>query len=244
MPFIFLEDSYMENIIIPKHIGIIMDGNGRWAKKRLLPRNMGHKKGAEVFKDIARYCSDLGMEAVTFYAFSTENWKRPQEEIDGLMKLFKQYLIDAFDYEKENDRIIFLGDKSAFNEELRDLMVEIEEKTASKTGMIINLALNYGSRSEIVMACKDIAQKVKDGKFDIDSIDEQVISDHLYTKGQPEPDFILRPSGEKRISNFLLWQIAYSEFVYMDVLWPDFTRKDLDEAIIEFNRRNRRFGGV
>ena len=234
----------MENIIIPKHIGIIMDGNGRWAKKRLLPRNMGHKKGAEVFKDIARYCSDLGMEAVTFYAFSTENWKRPQEEIDGLMKLFKQYLIDAFDYEKENDRIIFLGDKSAFNEELRDLMVEIEEKTASKTGMIINLALNYGSRSEIVMACKDIAQKVKDGKFDIDSIDEQVISDHLYTKGQPEPDFILRPSGEKRISNFLLWQCAYSEFIYMDVLWPDFTRKDLDLAIEEFNKRNRRFGGV
>lgn len=234
----------MDNITIPKHIGIIMDGNGRWAKKRLLPRNMGHKKGAEVFKDIARYCDDLGMEAVTFYAFSTENWKRPQDEIDGLMKLFKQYLIDAFDYEKDNNRIIFLGDKAAFNDELRSLMLEIEEKTADRDGMIINLALNYGSRSEIVMACKDIAEKVKNGDLTVDDIDEQMISDHLYTKNQPDPDFILRPSGEKRISNFLLWQCAYSEFIYMDVLWPDFTRKDLDLAIEEFNRRNRRFGGV
>ena len=244
MPFIFLEDFIMDNITIPKHIGIIMDGNGRWAKKRLLPRNMGHKKGAEVFKDIARYCDDLGMEAVTFYAFSTENWKRPQDEIDGLMKLFKQYLIDAFDYEKDNNRIIFLGDKAAFNEELRNLMIEIEEKTAARDGMIINLALNYGSRSEIVMACKDIAEKVKSGELSTVDINEQMISDHLYTKNQPDPDFILRPSGEKRISNFLLWQCAYSEFIYMDVLWPDFTRKDLDLAIEEFNRRNRRFGGV
>ena len=234
----------MDNITIPKHIGIIMDGNGRWAKKRLLPRNMGHKKGAEVFKDITRYCNELGLEAVTFYAFSTENWKRPQEEIDGLMKLFKQYLIDAFDYDKENNRVLFLGDKSAFNKELRDLMIEIEEKTADRTGMILNLALNYGSRSEIVMACKEIAEKVKNGTVDVASIDEQMISDHLYTKNQPDPDFILRPSGEKRISNFLLWQCAYSEFIYMDVLWPDFTRKDLDKAIEEFNKRNRRFGGV
>ena len=232
------------NITIPKHIGIIMDGNGRWAKKRMLPRNMGHKKGAEVFQDITRYCNQLGLEAVTFYAFSTENWKRPQEEVDGLMKLFKQYLIDAFDYEKENNRVIFLGDKSAFNKELRDLMTEIEEKTADRTGMILNLALNYGSRNEIVNACRQIAQKVKDGEINIDDITENNFSDYLYTKNQPDPDFILRPSGEKRISNFLLWQCAYSEFIYMDVLWPDFTRKNLDEAITEFNRRNRRFGGV
>ena len=232
------------NITIPKHIGIIMDGNGRWAKKRMLPRNMGHKKGAEVFQDITRYCNQLGLEAVTFYAFSTENWKRPLEEIDGLMKLFKQYLIDAFDYEKENNKVVFLGDKSAFNQELRDLMLEIEQKTADRTGMILNLALNYGSRSEIVNACKEIAAKVKDGEISVDDIDEQMFSDHLYTKNQPDPDFILRPSGEKRISNFLHWQCAYSEFVYMVVLWPDFTRKDLDAAIEEFNRRNRRFGGV
>lgn len=234
----------MGNITIPKHIGIIMDGNGRWAKKRMLPRNMGHKKGAEVFKDIARYCDDLGMEAVTFYAFSTENWKRPQDEVDGLMKLFKQYLIDAFDYEKDNNRIIFLGDKSAFNEELRNLMLEIEEKTAERDGMIINLALNYGSRDEIVHACKEIAEKVKQGDIAVEDITEDCFSAHLYTKNQPDPDFILRPSGEKRISNFLLWQCAYSEFIYMDVLWPDFTRKDLDAAIEEFNKRNRRFGGV
>ncbi|MBQ6896046.1 MAG: isoprenyl transferase [Oscillospiraceae bacterium] len=234
----------MENITIPKHIGIIMDGNGRWAKKRMLPRNMGHKKGAEVFKDITRYCNELGLESVTFYAFSTENWKRPQEEIDGLMKLFKQYLIDAFDYEKENNKVIFLGDKSAFNQELRELMTEIESKTADRTGMKLNLALNYGSRDEIVHACKEIAQKVSEGSMSVDDIDENSFADHLYTKGQPDPDFILRPSGEKRISNFLLWQCAYSEFIYMDVLWPDFTRKDLDSAIAEFNSRNRRFGGV
>ena len=232
------------NITIPKHIGIIMDGNGRWAKKRMLPRNMGHKKGAEVFKDITRYCNQLGLEAVTFYAFSTENWKRPQEEIDGLMKLFKQYLIDAFDYEKENNKVVFLGDKSAFNQELRDLMLEIEEKTADRTGMVLNLALNYGSRSEIVNACKQIAEKVKRGEMSVEDISEDNFSDYLYTKNQPDPDFILRPSGEKRISNFLLWQCAYSEFIYMDVLWPDFTRKDLDDAILEFNKRNRRFGGV
>ena len=232
------------NITIPKHIGIIMDGNGRWAKKRMLPRNMGHKKGAEVFQDITRYCNELGLEAVTFYAFSTENWKRPEEEVNGIMSLLKEYLKKAFDYEKENNRIVFLGDKSAFSGELLELMLEIEEKTKDRTGMTLNIALNYGARNEIVTATKEIAQKVKEGGLSVDEITEDVFSDHLYTKGQPDPDFILRPSGEKRISNFLLWQIAYSEFIYMDVLWPDFTRKDLDEAIIEFNRRNRRFGGV
>ena len=233
-----------KNIVIPKHIGIIMDGNGRWAKKRMLPRNMGHKKGAEVFQDITRYCNELGLESVTFYAFSTENWKRPIEEVNGIMSLLKEYLIKAFDYEKENNRVVFLGDKSAFSGELLELMLDIEEKTKDRKGMTLNIALNYGARNEIVHATKSIAKMVKNGEISIDDIDEQLISDNLYTKGQPDPDFILRPSGEKRISNFLLWQIAYSEFVYMDVLWPDFTRKDLDDAIIEFNRRNRRFGGV
>ena len=232
------------NIVIPKHIGIIMDGNGRWAKKRLLPRNMGHKKGAEVFQDITRYCNELGLESVTFYAFSTENWKRPQEEVNGIMTLLKEYLVKAFDYEKENNRIVFLGDKSAFSGELLELMLDIEEKTKDRTGMTLNIALNYGARNEIISAAKEIAQKVKNGEMAVEDITEDIFSDHLYTRGQPDPDFILRPSGDKRISNFLLWQIAYSEFVYMDVLWPDFTRKDLDEAIIEFNRRNRRFGGV
>ncbi len=232
------------NIVIPKHIGIIMDGNGRWAKKRMLPRNMGHKKGAEVFQDITRYCNELGLESVTFYAFSTENWKRPVEEVNGIMSLLKEYLIKAFDYERENNKVVFLGDKSAFSGELLELMLDIEEKTKDRTGMTLNIALNYGARNEIVHATQNIAKMVKDGLIDIEEINEDLISNNLYTKGQPDPDFILRPSGEKRISNFLLWQIAYSEFVYMDVLWPDFTRKDLDEAIIEFNRRNRRFGGV
>lgn len=232
------------SITIPKHIGIIMDGNGRWAKKRLLPRNMGHKKGAEVFQDITRYCNELGLEAVTFYAFSTENWKRPAEEVNGIMSLLKEYLVKAFDYEKENNRVIFLGDKSAFSGELLDLMLDIEEKTKDRTGMTLNIALNYGSRNEIVHAAQNIAKRVKDGQIALEDIDEKLFSDYLYTKGQPDPDFILRPSGEKRLSNFLLWQSAYAEFVYMDVLWPDFTRADLDKAIIEFNKRNRRFGGV
>lgn len=231
-------------ITIPKHIGIIMDGNGRWAKKRLLPRNMGHKKGAEVFQDITRYCNELGLEAVTFYAFSTENWKRPAEEVNGIMALLKEYLVKAFDYEKENNRVIFLGDKSAFSGELLELMLDIEEKTKDRTGMTLNIALNYGSRNEIVHAAKNIAKRVMDGEISLEDIDENLFSDYLYTKGQPNPDFILRPSGEKRLSNFLLWQSAYAEFVYMDVLWPDFTRADLDKAIIEFNKRNRRFGGV
>ena len=232
------------SITIPKHIGIIMDGNGRWAKKRLLPRNMGHKKGAEVFQDITRYCNELGLEAVTFYAFSTENWKRPAEEVNGIMSLLKEYLVKAFDYEKENNRVIFLGDKSAFSGELLDLMLDIEEKTKDRTGMTLNIALNYGSRNEIVHAAQNIAKRVKDGQIALEEKKEKLFSDYLYTKGQPDPDFILRPSGEKRLSNFLLWQSAYAEFVYMDVLWPDFTRADLDKAIVEFNKRNRRFGGV
>lgn len=231
------------NIVIPKHIGIIMDGNGRWAKKRLLPRNMGHKKGAEVFQDITRYCNELGLESVTFYAFSTENWKRPAEEVNGIMSLLKEYLIKAFDYEKENNRVVFLGDKSAFSGELLELMLDIEEKTKDRTGMTLNIALNYGARNEIVHATKNIAQMVKNGEIDIDDINEELISNNLYTKGQPDPDFILRPSGEKRISNFLLWQIAYSEFYFSELLWPDFDKKELEKAIYYYQNRERRFGG-
>ena len=160
------------------------------------------------------------------------------------MSLLKEYLVKAFDYEKENNRVIFLGDKSAFSGELLDLMLDIEEKTKDRTGMTLNIALNYGSRNEIVHAAQNIAKRVKDGQIALEDIDEKLFSDYLYTKGQPDPDFILRPSGEKRLSNFLLWQSAYAEFVYMDVLWPDFTRADLDKAIVEFNKRNRRFGGV
>ena len=225
-------------------IGIIMDGNGRWAKRRGLPRTAGHKKGAEVFQDITRYCNQLGVASVTFYAFSTENWRRPQDEVSSIMKLFGEYLIKAFDYQKENNRVVFLGERSALEPRYQQQMDEIEQKTARNTGMTLNIAVNYGGRPEIVRAARQLAQLVKEGRLEPDQITEQMMSDHMYTRGQKDPDFILRPSGEKRLSNFMLWQAAYSELVEMDVLWPDFTRADLDAAIEEFGRRSRRFGGV
>jgi undecaprenyl diphosphate synthase len=222
-----------------------MDGNGRWAKKRKLPRSAGHNAGGKVFRKISRYCSDIGIKYLTVYAFSTENWKRPKEEIDALMKLFKDYLEEALSDFKDDSIIVrFIGDKTPFSDELKALMIENEEGSKDRDGMVLNIAMNYGSRDEIVRAVKNISENVKEGVLDIDSIDEDLISDNLYTAGQPDPDLVIRPSGEYRISNFLLWQSAYTEFVIMNKLWPDFTEKDLDEAIDIFNNRNRRFGGV
>ena len=225
-------------------IGIIMDGNGRWAKQRGLPRTAGHKKGAEVFQDITRYCNKIGVESVTFYAFSTENWKRPLEEVGAIMRLFGEYLLKAYDYQKENNRVVFLGDRSALDPKHQELMNDIETRTRNNTGMTLNIAVNYGGRAEIVRAAKALARKVAQGDMTVEQITEEAMSNEMYTRGQKGPDFILRPSGEKRLSNFMLWQAAYSELVEMDVLWPDFTREDLDRAIQEFNRRSRRFGGV
>lgn len=225
-------------------IGIIMDGNGRWAKQRGLPRTAGHKKGAEVFQDITRYCNKIGVESVTFYAFSTENWKRPLEEVGAIMRLFGEYLLKAYDYQKENNRVVFLGDRSALDPKHQELMNDIETRTRNNTGMTLNIAVNYGGRAEIVRAAKALARKVAQGDMTVEQITEEAMSSEMYTRGQKDPDFILRPSGEKRLSNFMLWQAAYSELVEMDVLWPDFTREDLDRAIQEFNRRSRRFGGV
>ena len=225
-------------------IGIIMDGNGRWAKQRGLPRTAGHKKGAEVFQDITRYCNRIGVESVTFYAFSTENWKRPLEEVGAIMRLFGEYLLKAYDYQKENNRIVFLGDRAALEPKHQELMNDIEAKTRNNTGMTLNIAINYGGRAEIVRAARILAEKVARGEITPEQITEEAMSGEMYTRGQKDPDFILRPSGEKRLSNFMLWQAAYSELVEMDVLWPDFTRDDLDRAIQEFNRRSRRFGGV
>ncbi|MEG0179880.1 MAG: polyprenyl diphosphate synthase [Oscillospiraceae bacterium] len=225
-------------------IGIIMDGNGRWAKKRGLPRTMGHKRGSEVFEDIGDYCSELGLSSVYFYAFSTENWARPADEVKGIMKLFGEYLVRAYDFSKRNNRIIFLGEREQLSKEHQKQMRQIEEDTKDRTGMVLNIAINYGARAEILHATKIIAEKVKSGILNSEDITQEMISNELYTKGQKDPDFILRPSGEKRISNFMLWQSAYSEFVEMDVLWPDFTRNDLDEAITQFNERTRRFGGI
>ena len=235
----------LSDIVLPEHIGIIMDGNGRWAKKRGLPRSAGHTAGAQTFRKIARYCSDIGIRYLTVYAFSTENWRRPKDEIDALMKLFKQYLQEAIrDFKDDSIVLRFLGDRSAFSPDLLALMEENEAESKDRDGMVLNIAMNYGGRAEMIHAMRDIAQKVADGTVKPDDIDEQMVSDHLYTKGEPDPDLIIRPSGENRTSNFLLWQSAYAEYVIMDVLWPDFKEKDLDAALIEYAKRNRRFGGV
>lgn len=225
-------------------IGIIMDGNGRWAKKRGLPRTAGHTKGAEVFRDIIRYCNELKLACVTFYAFSTENWSRPLEEVNGIMKLFGEYLVMAYDYQKENNRVVFLGDRTALSPKYQAQMDDIEQKTQGNTGTVLNVAVNYGSRQELVRGMQTLARRVQTGTLRPEQIDEAMISSVLYTAGQKDPDFILRPSGERRLSNFMLWQASYAEFVEMDVLWPDFTRADMDRAIEEYFTRSRRFGGL
>lgn len=235
----------ISQIEMPKHVGIIMDGNGRWAKKRGLPRSAGHTAGAQVFRKIARYCNNIGIKYLTVYAFSTENWRRPEKEINALMKLFKEYLEEALrDFRDDCIVMRFIGDRSAFSPALLELMEENEEIAKDRDGMVLNIAMNYGGRAELVTAIQNIAGDVKDGRLGADQIDDQLISDYLYTKGQPDPDLIIRPSGEHRTSNFLLWQSAYSEYVIMDVLWPDFTEEHLNQALIEYANRSRRFGGV
>lgn len=239
------QELSIKDIQLPEHIGIIMDGNGRWAKKRGLPRSAGHTAGAQTFRKIARYCSDIGIKYLTVYAFSTENWRRPSDEVDALMRLFKDYLQEAIrDFKDDSIVLRFLGDRSAFSPELLSLMNENEEESRERDGMVLNIAMNYGGRAELVTAIRDMANEVKDGSLDPAAITEELVSQHLYTKGQPDPDLIIRPSGENRTSNFLLWQSAYAEYVIMDVLWPDFTQDDLNQALIEFAKRNRRFGGV
>ena len=239
------EEAKKTDIILPEHIGIIMDGNGRWAKKRSLPRSVGHREGAKTFRKITRYCSDIGIKYLTVYAFSTENWKRPEDEVSSLMKLFKSYLNEALEDFKDDSIVVkFIGDKSHFSLDLQNLMIEDEESTKDRDGMVLNIAMNYGSRDEIVRAVKNISTDVKSGKIDVENIDEALFSNYLYTAGQPDPDLIIRPSGEYRISNFMLWQAAYTEFVIMNKLWPDFEKSDLDEAINIYSQRNRRFGGV
>lgn len=249
MSFIFSRRSKKigkdDSVVLPKHIGIIMDGNGRWAKKRGLPRSAGHSAGAKNFRTITRYCSDIGIKYLTVYAFSTENWKRPDDEVDALMKLFKQYLEEALsDFKDDSIVVRFIGDTTAFSPDLQELINRTEKDSAHRTGMILNIAMNYGSRDEIVRATKLVAQKVKSGEISVDDINEELISSNLYTAGQPDPDLIIRPSGEYRISNFMLWQAAYTEFIIRDKLWPDFSTDDLDEALVDFSKRNRRYGGV
>lgn len=228
----------------PRHIAIIMDGNGRWAKKRGLPRTAGHAAGAEAFRRIANYCRTLGVEYLTVYAFSTENWKRSEDEIAGIMKLLRRYLEEALlDMEKNRVRFRFFGDLSRLSPELQKLCHDAENRS-SEYDVQVNFCLNYGGRDEIVRAVRGFLADVEAGKRKAEDLSEETLSGYLYSAGIPDPELIIRPSGEQRISNFLLWQCAYSEFVYMDVLWPDFSEEDLDKAIAEYHRRNRRFGGV
>lgn len=235
----------MTKSVLPVHLGIIMDGNGRWAKKRGMPRSAGHAAGAAVFKTITRYCSSIGIKYLTVYAFSTENWKRPHDEVVALMGLFKQYLDDALtNFLDDTVKIHFIGDTGMFDPQLQSLISETERVSEGRTGMVLNLAMNYGGRAEIIRAARLLAQEAKDGSLDPGDITEELFAQRLYTAGQPDPDLIIRPSGENRVSNFLLWQCAYSEFVDMDLLWPDFRPEDLDRALEVYACRNRRFGGV
>ena len=228
------------NRILPTHIAIIMDGNGRWAKKRSLPRTAGHIAGAKTFKNIARYCNKIGLKYLTVYAFSTENWKRPKEEVEGIMNLLRDYLKDAENFKDENIKVKFIGNLEPLADDIKELIKKDEEGSKDATGLNLNIAINYGGRDEITKA---VAAIVNEG-IPAEDITEQLISEHLYTKGQPDPDFIIRPSGEYRLSNYLIWQSAYAEYWFSDVLWPDFSPKHLEKAIDDYNHRNRRFGGV
>ena len=228
---------------VPEHIAIIMDGNGRWAKKRGMPRSYGHKRGAKVFEEIAEYCDKIGVKYLTVYAFSTENWVRPKEEVDALMKLFRDYLLSS-NARSETISVRFIGDLTVLDEDMQQLIAKREAETRGRTGLTTVIAINYGGRDEILHAARKLARKAADGLLDPEKIDRNAFESELYTAGIPDPDLILRPSGEKRLSNFLLWQASYSEFVYMDTLWPDFTPELLEQAIAEFNRRNRRYGGI
>ena len=229
---------------LPVHIGIIMDGNGRWAQKRGLPRTAGHTVGAEVFRKTAEYCKRIGVKHLTVYAFSTENWRRSKDEVDAIMRLFKKYLEEALEKLTVNDiRIKIIGDTSALSETLQELIKRVEAQN-TESEFVCNIAVNYGGRDELLHAVKAIAEKVEAGELKAQDITLNDIDGNLYTAGQPDPDLIIRPSGEYRLSNFLIWQAAYSEFWFSDILWPDFTADDLDKAIIDYSKRNRRFGGV
>ena len=226
-----------------EHIAVIMDGNGRWAAKRGLPRNAGHKKGAEVVIEVAKAAKELGVKFLTLYAFSTENWKRSREEVDGLMNLLREYLAKDFKELKENDvRIRFIGERQMLADDIVAKIEELEKSTAQNKSLGLQVALSYGSRQEILHAVKEIASQVKSGDMSLKDIDEQSFSAMLYTAGVPDPDLVIRTSGEQRISNYLLWQIAYAEFFFTKTLWPDFTKTELQEIIESYQTRERRYG--
>ena len=230
---------------IPNHVAIILDGNGRWAKKKLLPRNLGHKAGAKAVEDICEDAWNLGIKYLTVYAFSTENWKRPEDEVNALMKLLRNYLKDCIERSNKNNmRVRVIGEKSGLSHDIRDSIEELEKVTEKNTGLNFTIAINYGSRDEITRAVRLIARRAASGEINPDTIDTDIISESLDTKGIPDPDLLIRTSGEERLSNFLLWQLAYTEFYFTDVLWPDFDKRELEKAIEKYNGRERRFGGV
>ncbi|MFO7636366.1 MAG: isoprenyl transferase [Clostridia bacterium] len=240
-----MEDTSKNPLELPAHIAIIMDGNGRWAKNRNLPRSAGHRAGCKVIQDIVEKCDRIGLRYLTVYAFSTENWTRPKREIKNLMSLLREFLRDTENkLGKSNVRIRVIGSRMGLDQNIIDSINRTEEKSKDKTGLNFIIALNYGSREEICNAVKEIARKVSNKEMSVDDINQEVISNHLYTSGIPDPDIILRPSGEKRLSNFLLWQASYAELEYSDILWPDFKVEDLLRAVQEYNGRERRYGGI
>ena len=234
-----------EKLNVPEHIAVIMDGNGRWAKKRFMPRGFGHKAGADALEQALEDADELGIKYLTVYAFSTENWKRSVEEVTGLMNLFRRFLESAIPKSNKNNvRVRVLGERSKLAPDMIKAIENLEESTKNNTGLQFNVALNYGGRDEIARAMKKIAEEVKDGKLSPEDITEEVISSHLDTWEIPDPDLLIRTSGEERISNFLPWQLAYSEFYFTDTLWPDFNRDSFIEAIRHYTKRDRRYGGV
>lgn len=234
-----------EDLKIPKHVAIILDGNGRWAKKRFLPRKAGHVAGSKTVEQICEDAWDLGIQYLTVYAFSTENWKRPQDEVDALMKLLRQYLKDCIKRSTKNNMCVrVLGDITPLDEDLKNSIIELEEATKNNTGLHFQVALNYGSRDEMTRAMKAMFRDLEKQGLDSESIDEELFQKYLDTKDMPDPDLLIRTSGEQRLSNFLLWQLGYAEFYFTDVLWPDFNKQELKKAIEYYNGRDRRFGGV
>ncbi len=242
---IFTKKTETAPTSVPTHIAIIMDGNGRWAKKRGLPRTAGHKVGAEAFRTIANYAKSIGLQYLTVYAFSTENWKRPQEEVSTIMGLLEKYLMELLrDLDKNQVRFSFFGDLSPLSTTLRQEAVQLMEQSRQYKGVQVNFCINYGGRDEILRAAQAYAAKCAAGEARPEDLTEAQFSGLLWSAGVPDPDLVIRPSGEQRISNFLLWQSAYAEYYFTDTLWPDFGPKDLDMAIEAYNKRNRRFGGV
>ena len=230
---------------LPRHVAIIMDGNGRWAKKRALPRSVGHAAGAETFRRIATYCKDIGIEYLTVYAFSTENWKRPTEEVGTIMGLLEKYLHEALEkMERDRVKMKFFGDVSVLSPELRELIAQTEELSKRFEGVQVNICVNYGGRDEIIRAAEKYAKDFADSNSPVEKLTDECFSGYLYSSGIPDPDLVIRPSGEMRLSNFLIWQTAYSELYYTNVLWPDFNEQELDRAIMSYQNRERRYGGV